>query len=181
MWRTHKTPFGSLTQKFIRYYTFLSSFQEKETEYENWTTGFSRTKRICHEIDGGRREREREREQMCLFFHGLSSNSNTSVLVGFILSTVHLDFNCSLQRLWLVFNSRHYLVESLSQWTFKPESSTNSFWRQREDISISSDFTPAPLFFFSLVIFNYCSHSLVTGWPTTSTLAGLLRGQLTVS
>ena len=30
---------------------------------------------------------------------------------------------------------------------------------------------------FFLVIFNYCSHSPVTGWPTMSALAWLLRGQ----
>ena len=55
--------------------------------------------------------------------------------------------------------------------------STSSSCVGGNNISVSGGSIPArkiwDFSFFFLFIFNYCSHSTVTGWPTTATLAWL--------
>ena len=86
-------------------------------------------------------------------------------------------FRLSLHRLWLVFNSRLYLVASPWQLTFEPESS--SYLRLvSEEGTYPFPMVPHLHRRFStsvfLFIFNYHSHSDVTSWPTTGALAWLL-------
>ena len=87
---------------------------------------------------------------------------------------------CLITSSWLVFNCRLYLVASLSRLTFKLEPSFYFSWCRREDISVSSSFTPVQKI-RDRAIFNYRSHSpIVIGRPKTSALVWFLRGQLDI-
>ena len=96
----------------------------------------------------------------------------TCFLKGSILTTLHLGSNCSLYHLLLVFNFCLYLVPSSCQLTFKPKSSPYLCLMSKGGHLVVSHLCRRfgnPIFF--LVIFNYHSHSPITGWPTTSALA----------
>ena len=91
------------------------------------------------------------------------------------------NFRLSLHRLWVVFNSRLYVITSPSQLTFKHESlsltSTSGVGGKNGSVSGSS--TPAQKMWYSrffLVSFNYRCYSPVTGLSTTSALTWLTQG-----
>ena len=120
------------------------------------------------------RERERERER---------ERADTGLE---FFSTFHLlILSCAFPRglfsppciraptFWLSSHSLSSLPRHVS-WVSNSIYPLTSVWCQKADISVSVGFTQAKkiwdLRFFILVIFNYRSHSPVTGWPKTSAL-----------
>ena len=85
--------------------------------------------------------------------------------------------------IYIVFSWCSVLVTAPSQLTFKPEVPLLPPGVGGRNISVSDGSTSTrkiwELQFFK-VIFDYRSHSLVTGWPRLSALAWLLTGQLAV-
>ena len=87
-------------------------------------------------------------------------------------------FSSILTFSWLVFNSRLYFFTSGCKLTFKHESPAYFSLVLEEGSYPSPLVIPAQKIWdiwIFLIIFNYRSHSPVTGWPTTSALASVTQ------
>ena len=153
---------------------FVSSRQEKETEYANWVACINWT------VNNMSWEERESRHRPWIFL--LVIYCSLSILAGLFhfhkfvsgvrpLIRAHsengaCEFLSVLTSSWLVFNSYLPLcVWLLIHFQTRVVSFTSN-WYQKEDISISSGFTLAQKiwdFCFFIVFLNYCSHSLVIG------------------